>query len=144
VVFDAERAQSGAHTQQKHRVIDGDRADVKHELDSDGRVGMEVERPVQHEAQGERANVRERDAEPHRPAQQPVENGQQTQVDAEGEAVDQAKAEERRRHDPRQTQREKPHDGPAPSAESVSGRTRLLGGHTLSVPAGGDRKPAGR
>jgi hypothetical protein len=144
VVFEAERRQPRAHTQQKRRVIDGDRTGVKQKLGSDCRVGMEVERPVQHEAQRERADVGQRDAEPHRPAQQAVKHGQQPQVDAEGEAVDQAEAEKRRRHDPRQTQGKKPHDGPAQGAEPVSGRRRLLGGHAARFPAGGDRKPSGR
>jgi hypothetical protein len=105
---------------------------------------VEVERPVQHETQPERAAVGQRDAEPDRPPQQPVKNGQQPQVDAERESVDQAETQKRRSYDPRQTEGKEPHDGPATGAESVSGRRRLLGGHTVSVPAGGDRKPSGR
>jgi hypothetical protein len=124
--------------------MDGNRTCVKRQLDSDGGVGMEVERPVQREAQPERADVRQRDRQPHRPAEQAVEDGQQREVDAEGEAVDEAEAEKRRRHDPRQTQWQHAHDGPAEGAESVSGRTGLLGGHPVSVPAEGDGQPSGR
>jgi hypothetical protein len=144
VVFDAQRRQPRAHTQQKRRVIDSNRDDVKPELAADGRVGMEVERPVQHEAQPERTAVRQRDRQPDRPAQQSVKSGQQREVDAEREAVDQAEAEKRRGHDPRQTQRQYPHHGLAEGAESVSGRTGLLGGHPVSVPTGGDGKRSGR
>jgi hypothetical protein len=144
VVFDAQRRQPRAHTQQERRIIDTDRNYVKRQLDSDGRVGMEVERPVQREAQPERTGVRHRDRQPHRPAEQAVEGGQQREVDAEREPVDQAEPEKRRRHDPRQTQWQPAHDGPAKGAESVSGRTGLLGGHAASVPAQGDRKPSGR
>ncbi|GHG29044.1 hypothetical protein GCM10017567_55870 [Amycolatopsis bullii] len=144
MVFDAQRRQPRAHTQQKCRVIDSDRHDVKPELDSDGGVGMEVERPVQREAQPERADVSQRDRQPHRPAEHAVEDGEQPEVDAEGEPVDQAEPEKRRRHDPRQTQWQEAHDGPAEGAESVSGRTGSVGGHPVSVPAGGDRKPSGR
>jgi hypothetical protein len=144
VVFDAQRRQARAHTQQKRGVIDSNRTYVKGELDSHRGVGMEVERAVQHEAQPERAYVRQRDREPHGPAEQAVENGQQPQIDAEREPVDEAEAQKRRSHDPRQTQRKHPHDGPAEGAESVSGRTELLGGHAVSVPAGGGRKPSGR
>jgi hypothetical protein len=144
VVFDAQRRQSRAHTQQKHRVIDSNRTCVKPQLDSDGGAGMEVERPVQREAQPERANVRQRDRQPHRPAEQSVEDGQQREVDAEGEPVDQAEAEKRRRDEPRQTEGQHAHDGPAEGAESVSGRTGMLGGHPVSVPAEGDGKPSGR
>jgi hypothetical protein len=123
VVFDAQRRQPRAHTQQKHRVIDNNRTDVKGELDSDRRVGMEVERPVQHEAQPERAAVRQRDRQPHGPAEQPVEDREQREVDSERQTVDDAEAEKRRGHDPRQTQRQQAHDGPAQGAEPVSGRT---------------------
>ncbi|MBE1502558.1 hypothetical protein H4696_009658 [Amycolatopsis lexingtonensis] len=144
MVFDAQRRQAGADTQQKRGVIDDDRDDVQDELDSDGRVGMEVERPVQHEAEPERAAVRDRDRQPHGPAEQASENGQQPEVDAERQTVDEAEAEKRRGDDPRQTQREYPDDGPAEGAEAVSGRTGLLGGHPVSVPAGGDREPSGR
>jgi hypothetical protein len=144
VVFDAERAQSRAHTQQESRVIDGDRTEVKGELATDRGVGVEIERPVEDKTQGERTDVSQRDAEPHRPAQEPVKNGQQPQVDAEGEAVDQAEAEKRRRHDPRQTQGKEPHDGPAQGPEPVSGRRRLLGGHAARFPAAGGRRPSGR
>jgi hypothetical protein len=144
VVFDAQRRQSRAHTQQEHRVIDGNRHDVKRQLGSHGGVGMEVERPVQHEAQPERAAVGRRDRQPDGPAQQSVKDGQQREIDAEREAVDEAEAEKRRGHDPRQTQRQYAHDGLAEGAESVSGRTGLLGGHPVSVPTGGDGKPSGR
>jgi hypothetical protein len=144
VVFDAQRRQSRPHTQQEHRIIDSNRKDVKRQLDSDGGVGMEVERPVQREAQPERTGVRQRDRQPHRPAEHAVEDGQQREVDAEREPVDQAEPEKRRRHEPRQTQWQHAHDGPAEGAESVSGRTGLLGGHPVSVPAAGDGKPSGR
>jgi len=144
VVFDAQRRQPRAHTQQKHRVIDTDRDNVKDQLDSDGGVGMEVERPVQHEAQPERAAVGQRDRQPHRPAEQAVEDGQQREVDAEREPVDEAEPEKRRGHDPRQSQRQYADDGLAEDAEPVSGRAGLLGGHPASVPAEGDGKPSGR
>jgi hypothetical protein len=144
VVFDAQRRQPRAHTQQKRGVIDSNRHDVKRQLDSYGGVGMEVERPVQHEAQPERAAVRQRDRQPDGPAEKPVKSRQQQEIDAERAAVDEAEAEKRRSHDPRQPQRQDPHDGPAEGAESVSGRTELLGGHLVSVPARGDGKPSGR
>ncbi|GLY39208.1 hypothetical protein Amsp01_052320 [Amycolatopsis sp. NBRC 101858] len=144
MVFDAQRRQARAHTQQKRRVIDSNRNNVKQQLDSDRGVGMEVERPVQREAQPERANVGNRDREPHGPAGQPVENGQQPQVDAEREAVDEAEAEKRRRHDPRQPQRQYPHDRPAEGTESVSGRSGKVGGHPVSLASKGDRRPSGR
>jgi hypothetical protein len=105
---------------------------------------VEIERPVQHKTHRERAAVGQRDPEPDGPAQKAVKNGQQPQIEPEGEAVDQAEAEKRRRHDPRQAQGKKPHDGPAPGAESVSGRTKLLGGHAVRLPATGGRKPSGR
>jgi hypothetical protein len=144
VVFDAQRRQARAHTQQKCRVIDSDSADVKHQLHSDRGVGVEVERPVQHEAHSERAEVRQRDREPHGPAERAVENGQQPQIDAEREPVDEAEAEKRRRHDPRQPQREYPHDRPAEGAESVGGRSGKVGGHPLSVARQGDHQPSDR
>jgi len=144
VVFDAQRRQARAHTQQKRRVIDSNRTYVKHELHSDGGAGMEVERPVQHEAQPERAAVRHRDRKPHRPAEHAVEDRQQPEVDAERQTVDEAEAEKRRRHDPRQPQREDAHDRLAEGAESVGGRSGLLGGHPVSVPAGGGRNTSRR
>jgi hypothetical protein len=144
VVFDAQRRQARAHTQQECRVIDSNRRYVKRELDSDSGVGMEVERPVQHEAQPERAAVRQRDRQPHRPAEEAVEDGQQPEVDAEREAVDEAEAEERRGHDPRQPQRQFARDGSAEGAEPVSGRSGKVGGHPFSVAAAGGRKPSGR
>jgi hypothetical protein len=144
VVFDAQRRQPRAHTQQERHVIDSNRTYVKRQLDSDGGVGMEVERPVQREAQPERTDVRQRDRQPHRPAEHAVEDGQQREVDTERAPVDQAEPEKRRRHDPRQTQGQHAHDGPAQGAESVSGRTGLLGGHPVSVPAESDGKPSGR
>jgi hypothetical protein len=144
VVFDAQRRQARAHTQQKRHVIDSDRDDVKQQLHSHCGMGMEVERPVQREAQPERADVGHRDREPHRPAGQPVENGQQPQVDAEREPVDEAEAEKRRGHDPRQPQWQYPHDRPAEGAESVSGRSGKVGGHQVSLASKGDRKPSGR
>jgi hypothetical protein len=144
VVFDAQRRQARAHTQQECRVIDGNRSDVKRELDSDGGVRIEVERPVQHEAQPERAAVRQRDRQPHGPAEQSVEHGQQPEVDAEREPVDEAEAEERRGHDPGQPQWQHACDGLAEGAESVGGRSGKFGGHPVSLAAGGDRKPSGR
>jgi hypothetical protein len=144
VVFDAQGRQPRAHTQQKRRVIDSNRQDVKRELHSDGGVGMEVERPVQHEAQPERTAVGQRDRQPDGPAEQAVESGEQRQVDPERQTVDEAEAEKRRGHDPRQTQRQHAHDGPAEGAESVGGRAESVGGHAASVPAEGDGKPSGR
>ena len=101
MVLEAQRAQPGADAEQERDIVDHDRDDVAHQLPPDRGVRVEVEGPVQHEAQPERAGVRERDGQPDRKPQPAVERGEQAEVDAEGEAVDHAEAEKCRRDDPR-------------------------------------------
>jgi hypothetical protein len=97
VVFDAQRAQPGTDAEEERGVVDTDRDDVKHQLSPDRRVRVEVECPVQHETQPERAHVGQRNGQPDGPAEHAVEHRQQREIDAESEAVDHAEAEERRR-----------------------------------------------
>ena len=99
---------------------------------ADRGVRVEVERPVQREAEPERAHISERDGQPDRPTEPAVKRRKQSQVHGEGEAVDQAEAQEGWRDQPGKPQRQHPDHGRAEGTESVGGRLGVLGGHVAT------------
>lgn len=106
----ADRREHSGHPEDESKVVDHDHDDVDRNLRTDRRVGLKVEGAVEHVAQRERARIRCRDGDRHRKVKPAVQTGEDHQIDAESQAIDQTEAEKRRRNDRAEPER-KPTNG---------------------------------
>ena len=93
----------------ENQVVDDDHHDIDRNLWSDRRVGLKVEGAIEHIAERESACVSNSDGERHGEAEPTAQTREDRQIDAEGEAVDQAETQECRRNDRSEPER-KPND----------------------------------
>lgn len=80
---------------------------------------MKVEGAIEHIAERECAYVRSRDGDRHRKAEAAMQAGENRQINAEGEAIDDAEAEKRWCNDRRKPERKPIDDGLTPVMEPV-------------------------
>src|SRR6201999_2728873 len=117
--------------------------DIDPNLWSDGSVGLKVEGAVEHVAQRESARVHDCDGDRHRKAEPTAQTREDRQIDAEGEAVDQAEAKKYRRNDRAEPERKPNDDRLTQLMESVD-RPRSagtqFGSHPGTVPRAGIRR----
>src|SRR6516164_6552560 len=87
-VVKAERGEAVAHAENPSQVVDDDDGGVHGNLRAGGPVGAEVQGAVEQIAQPERGDIGRGKGRWQRPAQPAVQGGQQSEVEGEGEAVD--------------------------------------------------------
>lgn len=119
LVVHSNRRQHAGHPKDESQVVDDDDHDIDDNLRSDRRVGPKVEGTVEDVAEREGARVSNRDGDRDRNTEPAAQTRQDRQIDAEGEAVDQAETKKSRRNDRSESERQPTDDRLTPLVESV-------------------------
>jgi hypothetical protein len=128
-VIKAEGGQAVADADDPGQVINDDDDGIYGNLRADGPVRAEIQTAVKQVTQPEGSDVGHGDTHQQRPAQPAVQGGQQSEVDREGEAVDDHEPEQARGHDLGQAEREPAHDCGHGSGEPLPTGVPILGAH---------------
>lgn len=133
VVFDAECRQRRGDAQDEQEIVHHHDAEVHRQLRAHRGMRAEVQCPVQHITQPERAPVRHGHRDRHRESQPTAQQREQQQIDGERPAVDHRESQKRRRHNVFQPERQPREDCRTGPVESSGHRCRLRLRHSVHV-----------